>query len=302
MSELESLLLRPLLTPEELKDLSRRSPWRAALGIVRVYLLIILTLSVALIWGGWWILPAVLIIAALQHALSILQHEAVHGLLFNSHRWNEFVGTYLLSYPIGFTMDYRAAHFAHHRALGHAGDPDLPNYQKFPASPRVFLRKLVGDFSGYGALVQFFGRQSGNALRPSRLVGLLIIHAIIFAGFGVAEQPLMYFVLWVLPLLTVTKGLAQMRNLAEHVIRTNAPPGTERLRTFRSNLIERFFLAPLNFHYHAEHHWYTVIPYYRLPEARRMLQDRPGYSTYAEMSSSYLSVLRGAMRGGSFSV
>src|SRR3989344_4972022 len=142
--------LRPVLSSEELKRLSERNDWRSLVGIIRVFVLLALVIAIALSLGGWWMIPAFVFVAGLQHALSILQHESVHGLLFRSHRLNDVIGTVHLSYPIGFSLAYRAVHFAHHRHLGEPEDPDLYNYRPFPASRGTVLRKIIRECSGWG--------------------------------------------------------------------------------------------------------------------------------------------------------
>ncbi len=263
---------------------------------MRVYGLLVGVTAAGISYGGWVIVPAFLLVSALQHALSILQHEAVHGLLYRNHRLNDFIGAWLLSYPIGFSMDYRLTHFAHHRLLGEAGDPDLANYLPFPADRKVMMRKALYEFMGLGAIRQFFGPSVNSSGARSRLFQIVVTQAVIFFGFYSAGQPLMYFALWLLPLVTLTKGFAQFRNLAEHLIRPNAPGVNERLRTFQSSFLERFFFAPLNFNCHAEHHWYTSVPYYRLPALRKLLRARAAdYSQFAEWTPSYVAAWKEAI-------
>ncbi len=290
------ILKRPALTSEEMKRLSQRNGWRATFGILRIYGSIFLVTMLALWLGSWWVIPAIVLVAALQHGISILQHEAVHGLLYSDHRMNDVVGSLLLSYPIGFSLDYRITHFAHHRNLGTDMDPDYANYKPFPAARGDFLKKVLREFSGYGAVFQFFRAGPSSSGGRSHLFQIACAQGIIFLLFYTVGHPFLYFFLWLLPLVTLTKGFTQFRNIAEHLIRPNAAPGTERLRTFRSSLMERFFFAPLNFHYHAEHHWYTNIPYHQLPALRRVLRERAGYHEFAEFSTSYLSVLMRAIR------
>src|SRR5213076_1081571 len=69
----------------------------------------------AVVWSGWiWLaLPLVLVAAHLMHGLLIGFHEASHGLLRKSRRFNEFDGVLIgiLSFT-SFTL-YRAAHLTH---------------------------------------------------------------------------------------------------------------------------------------------------------------------------------------------
>jgi Fatty acid desaturase len=193
-------------------------------------------------------------------------------------------------------LDYRLIHFAHHRHLGEEGDPDLHNYRPFPATRREVVIKILRECSGVGAALQLLGSGKTTSGACSHLFRILVAQLCIFGLFMVAGHPFGYLWLWLLPLGTFAKGFAQLRNLAEHFIRSEAPHGTERLRTFHASCLERFFLAPFNFQYHAEHHWYTNVPYYHLPALRKLLQSRPGFVEYAELSPSYISVLRRLVR------
>ena len=47
-----------------------------------------------------------------------------------------------------------------------------------------------------------------------------------------------------------------------------------RLITYTSNPLERLFFAPMNMNYHAAHHLWTSIPYYRLRRADRKIRSR----------------------------
>lgn len=287
---------RPTLSPVEMQRFARKDPTRSTLAIIRVYALLVGVTAAGIAYGGWAVVLAFPFVAALQHALSILQHEAVHGLLYRNHRLNDFIGAYFLSYPIGFSMDYRLTHFAHHRWLGEVEDPDLPNYRPFPADRKTMMRKALHEFTGIGAVKQFFGSSATSSGARPHLFRIGAAQAVIFFFFYLAGQPLMYFALWLLPLVTLTKGFTQFRNLAEHLIRPNSPRVNERLRTFQSSFLERFFFAPLNFNYHAEHHWFTNVPYYRLPALRKLLRERiADYSEYAEWTPSYVSAWKEAI-------
>lgn len=282
------------LSADELRPLLRRRDGRALLAVLRVAGQAVLVVAVAAQLPPVWHLLSWPLIGATQHAISILQHEAVHGLLFRSRRVNDAVGA-LLSYPIGFSMGYRAVHFAHHRYLGTDRDPDMANYGPFPSTKRALLMKVVLEFSGISAVRQFLS--GGSAAGSGRsLPALVLTHAGLLLIFTVTVGPWAYLTLWVLPLLTCAKGFTQIRNLTEHFLRRQAAAGTERAHTFRSHPVERFFLAPLHFHHHAEHHWYPMVPFYHLPALRLLLQVRPAYAAATSVDAGYLSVLAAAYR------
>ncbi len=291
----------PLLTSHDLQRLYKRRNLRPVLAIFRIYGSVTIAIVLGIILPPLFLIFIIPTIAALQHAISILLHEAVHSLLFKSRRTNEVVGN-IISYPIGFSLSYREIHFPHHAHLGTPGeDPDLHNYEEFPTTWPGLARKLLLDFSGISAIIQFLSKNTLTHTEKKtpmiHLAGILGAQLIIFSFFFISGHPWHYLILWIIPLVTITKGLAQLRNLAEHLTRPErAPYGAQRIRTFKSSLIERFFLAPLNFNYHAEHHWYPMIPYYNLPEAREILQKQEGFSLHAKWCKSYMSALKEAVQ------
>lgn len=294
---------RPKLTKEEFKFLTKLKPWRSVLSGIRIYLSIIVVIVSSIYvfekYGAWSVLCiGFVIVAALQHALSIMLHETVHTLFFSHKKWNDLIGNIFFAYPIGFSLLYRDIHLSHHRYLGEEIDPDLHNYKDFPSSKSIFVKKIFLDFSGIGAFIQFVylvSRKENNNSSHYHLVGVASAQLMILALFWYFGSAEMYLILWLLPLVTFTKGLTQLRNLAEHLCREEALKGYQRTRTFKSNVFERFFIAPLYFNYHAEHHWYPMIPYYNLPKAHYILQQNEAYFTFVDFSVSYVDTIRKAV-------
>lgn len=288
----------PTIPKETLRELYTKKPFRSAVSIVRIYGTIALVIFAVISTGPWAILPAILIIGALQHALSIVLHEAVHGLLSPNRKVNELVGN-IIGHTIGFSLAYRDIHLSHHAHLGEAPDPDLVNYEPFPSDTKLLIKKLATDFLGIGAILQFIKKSTPTKKEGGKndLIGIATTQVVIALIFFIFGHPFLYIFLWLLPLVTIAKGLAQTRNLAEHLIRKETTSTqNERTRTFLSNPLERFFIAPLNFNYHAEHHWYPMIPYYNLPRARTVLQQDAHYKEETEISPSYLYTLKQAIK------
>jgi fatty acid desaturase len=81
------------------------------------------------------------------------------------------------------------------------------------------------------------------------------------------------------------------RSFAEHSHPKNDRASDEhRLITYTSNPVERFFLAPMNMNFHAVHHLWPSIPYYRLPEADREIRGQSG-AAGLEWRRSYFGYL-----------
>ena len=122
--------LRSLSIAPELRKLQRLSTTRFCSEIAANYLSIAAAISLALlVWGKPWFAIAyplaILIIAARQHALAILMHEASHYLASPDRRINEWLGSLLCAAPLLVNMqNYRRAHLAHHSHLNTERDPD----------------------------------------------------------------------------------------------------------------------------------------------------------------------------------
>lgn len=298
-------LARPRIAPDELTALYARSDLRPAAyaGAVALSLAAIVSVAAAvphpLVMG-----IAVVLIGALQHHCSIIHHEAVHYLLFRSRALNDAVGS-IVAFATGFSMAYRTHHLAHHRRLGCGDDPDLDAYEQYPTTPGRFMVDLIWHLSG-GATIQQFARQMrrARALSPAaggtsvwQVVGIVVTQLLLLALFAAAGHPLLYFVLWLFPLLAVAKTLAHFRGVAEHTMAVQNDGSPTRFRTILCGPLERFFFAPMNFNYHAEHHFYPAIPYYHLPRASELLRDDPAYRAVVRVDHGYIGFLRsGAIR------
>ena len=290
---------RPTLSREDLTRLRVRDPLQTGVYLASVGAGIVLAVGLNVCAPGpVTLVAAFVLIGGLQHHLSIVHHEAVHHLLFASRWWNEVIGC-VAAYSIGFTMAYRRQHFDHHKLLGTDRDPDLPNYRPYPATLSVLLLAIAKDLSGIAAVTQFM-RQSRQTPRPpstdefsskSRrdLVGLATAQLGVLGAFWAVGHPTLYFTLWLLPLVTLAKTLTHLRNIARHAqVRDVGDPELSRYRTTLVGPIERFFFAPMNFNYHAEHHFYPMIPWHNLPEAHRLLSGHPAYARVVETERGVL--------------
>lgn len=288
---------RPHLSPEELSVFSKKSTLRPAFVVVSVLLGIVLCFTIAILVPNIPVLLFVfVIIAGLQHHLFIIQHEAIHYLLFTNKKWNEFVGR-LSGYFIFFTMSYRHLHLKHHQQLGYSDDPDAHNYIYYPCNWRYFFIDALKNITGIAAATQFFRQTTSSSQRKlwkvdREMLGVLLVQGILFGVLWWLGVWYYYFLLWVVPLVTLAKTLGHFRNVVEHVqLRDVGDSELSRYRTILSNPLELFFFAPLNFNYHAEHHFYVGIPYYHLPAVQRILSQQEAYQKVVEVERGYLFFL-----------
>src|SRR5580692_12788791 len=147
------------LTKEELRKLSDLSPLRSTFHIVAEWTLI---LTAVLFCRRHFNLALYLLtvafIGARQHALLILMHDGVHYRLFRGRRLNDWTAEVILAWPnLISARAYRRNHFAHHRYLNTAQDPDWARRQGdstwvFPKHWSRLTLLMLRDLSGLGAI------------------------------------------------------------------------------------------------------------------------------------------------------
>jgi fatty acid desaturase len=288
-----------LLTPELLAQLTTIDDVRAAVALAQTLAIAAGALwAAATVWTVWIVLPAIVVIAAQQHAMFVLAHDAAHYRLFSDRRVNDAVGR-ALGTVAGISMcAYRIIHRLHHNNLYSEVDPDIALHGGYPRGKAYLLRKLATDLTGLTAWKTyryFFGAPAANAatsvaqrplddtapalreaaLRDRRTVAAFQIAApLACLALGGWEGLAKYLVLWVLPAATVLQALLRVRAIAEH----GAPPDqTSPLQAARTNLpgpLARFVLFPHHVNYHVEHHLFPAVPHYRLPALHAALRER----------------------------
>lgn len=232
-------------------------------------------------------LIAIMIIGARQNALATLAHEGWHGLLFRSRRANHMLAAWFYAYPLGILYYHdRERHLRHHREVGHDYDPDWINYtsrdRETAARVLAYLASLLFGRLLFSTLVSLVKRgrpritiESANT--PSELWRVAVCQGVLFGVMTTATgRWWTYPLLWMLPLATFAGFFANFRALIEHVaVRDDVQPG-ERLRDIHAGSLERFFVAPSHFNYHALHHAHPSVPHYNLPHGKEAYLRRFG--------------------------
>lgn len=283
-----------LLPPEEIKRLSRLSPartWLAVAELVAAYgATVALTLA---FWHPLTILAALVVIAAIQHALMVLTHDAAHYRLFASRRANDTLGR-ALGAVIGISMcAYRVVHRLHHNHLYERMDPDLPLMAGYPRGRWYLIRRLLRDLTGitaYKNYAYFFGAPSANAetgqslrplddtspaLRRAALNDRWLVAGVQVGLLAVAVLTGLwpyYLLLWMLPALSPLQAILRLRAVMEHGAVGDLSNPRTAARTTMMPAWAGWLLAPFQVNYHIEHHLYPSIPHYRLAEAHLRLK------------------------------
>ena len=295
--------------PEEFGLRDDRLAWLLVAGNLSV------VLSAGVIaWhlGAWWAyVLAFVLVGARGQASYILQHEAMHNLLFTAPRTNQRVGI-LLSAVLGtrFYMG-RKIHWDHHRHVGHPNDPNeifhnVENRPPGPAALRFFLFHLLGGrltmmVSNLGRTAlqivlpgkQDAGRDEGSipfAKTRIDLIALFGVQLVILSAISLLSSPIVYFALYFAPLVTLTAFFEAIRSFSEHVLPGTPTCEAEGDRRFLMDAgpVERFFVSQFDFHLHHVHHLYPNVVTFKVRALHRWLLandplypgqflTRPGY-------------------------
>lgn len=256
----------------------------------------------------------VFLVAASQHRLSGLAHDASHFTLFRNKLANELVSDLFLMFPlVAMTQRYRAAHLGHHQFVNDPErDPDLirlnagePHH--FPVSKLGFWRRYVVRGLWPPSILRYlFGRakaanldadQSGRTLRtvyPIR-VGRCLRGAYwlaVLAAVHLGQAWPLFGLFWVVPLLTAYPLLMQLREIAHH---SNAPDDGDltNSRVFRVHPLWNACVFPYGQAFHLTHHLFAMIPHYRVAEAHALLSRHKPYRDQIVICHGYFFRRRG---------
>lgn len=300
-----------MLEPNEIKELSKLTPWKAYLALFFDYTLIFTFFAIGVVFPNWWVIALLIpFIARTQLALAIIMHDGAHRRLHPNPKVSDWISQALVAGPILFSADsYKKNHLLHHKIPLQEEDPDLSLIAGYPITKGSFLRKIARDLTGlsYFKFIHYFlygqhKRAKKVTKERTKKVGtkkhsplfllstILIPNTLFFLFFYFSGRPSFYFFLWLLPLMTWLQFFLRIRGIAEH---SGYQPNDNQALCSRTvvNRWQTFFVAPHNVNYHIEHHLYVGIPFYNLPKAHRLMKERqalPEPNTY----NSYFPVMK----------
>jgi fatty acid desaturase len=261
-------------------ELTRLQPTRWLGAAVTDWAIIALTLLVvAQIDHPLAYVLAVIPLGSRQQALGALFHDAAHQLVTRRRGLNDALGSLLAAWPLGLTLGgYRRYHFAHHRALGSADDPEnhhkgLLRQWNLPARPGRVLAGFFGDLLG-GGLPHLLA--AGKLTRPVSVleaIGMAVWWAVIVGAcvwLGVWWIP----VVWVASIATVFWSGVRLRIWTEHL----GTSSTHRIHV--PEWLEQLIM-PHDIGLHWEHHHYPSVPFYNLAALRSRVDGPPTVSLVA---------------------
>ncbi len=236
----------------------------------------------------WFI--AFLLMGRMHAQFASLMHEAAHRLLFKHRGANDWVGNWLLGFPvITSTPAYRRVHMAHHREEFGPDEPDIPLYANYPITAESFRRKLVRDATGQTGIKlfrnQLRGFRSPDVRVRRTLLKMTLVQVIVIAAFVAVGHPWLYLTMFVLPYFTLWRVINRLRSIAEHGgLRAD---DDRRIATHSvvQHPLARFYLVPYNIGFHLAHHVDAGVPFRHLPKYHALLRD----TRYVDDSYEYPS-------------
>lgn len=250
-------------------------------AILLEWLCIIVTLRIAIYVADWRVYGlAFVIIAARQHALFILYHDATHYHLTRHRRLNDFLINLAIGVPGTVPIEfYRPLHLEHHQHTGAARDPERrflyhrQPWQFRPLSGKLLLRQLLGDLLIINMLrnLRAYKNAGGASLkmtRPVMAAGIIWLALLSVLVWQCSAQTLLLLaLLWFVPLATLGTLLQKIRSISEHSGGPGVTPGwPEWTYAWRVGCIGRFFIWPYHINLHLHHHRNANLPWHALPE------------------------------------
>ena len=237
---------------------------------------------------------SLIIISACHQAIVLWVHEGSHR-LFQNRKLNDLWVNFFFATPLGATVEtYRANHLTHHAYL--ASEKDLDRWEfafdiKGQNFPKVIFKSLTGMYI-FQTLQKYLNNKSINKIQYSRILMSAFWNLTLLWLCIVHERWYLYFLLWLIPLFTITKCLIIIRATAEHQpadykINSNSfTPMKETIRTTIPTWWTKWIFYQANFNYHVEHHMFPNIPFYNLPKLHKYLVERKFYERFPDCLQS----------------
>lgn len=146
---------RNIFAPDEWAAITNVSGERGIWLVVHAWIVVALAaFGGAWAWSYHWALglavtPFVLaLLGGRQLGLSILMHDAAHGLLHPNRKINNWLGQWPSGAATGSDLyAYRTYHLTHHKFTQQDEDPDLSLSKPFPTSRASLRRKVIRDLT-----------------------------------------------------------------------------------------------------------------------------------------------------------
>lgn len=207
-----------------------------------------------------------------------LLHETSHRTPFESRRLNDLVGHicgFILLLPPEW---FRLFHMEHHRHTNNPEtDPELAGAK--PQNRRQYLWHITGLPVWWGSIktlwqnafavidAAYIPQGKAAAIRREARI-YLSLYALAIALILLGNTALL--MIWVIPVL-LGQPFLRLYLLAEHAGCPHSKNLFENTRTTYTNVLVRWLAW--NMPYHAEHHIYPAVPFFKLPEVHELIKS-----------------------------
>lgn len=289
------------LTDEQRAALTKRSD-RQGLARLTLHwgLIALLAVIVALGVPGWQLL--LLPLGIMIVFLFTLLHESIHRTPFNTEWINDAVvrvSGFVLILPADW---FRYFHFAHHRYTQDPDhDPELTSSKPtsrwqyavhvsgLPIWCNAFLT-LLRNATGAGRYTYVPDKGHDKVRREAQ--AMLTVYVVLLGMSLVLKNSVLLWI-WIIPAV-LGQPFLRLYLLAEHGRCPYVTNMLENSRTTYTNAIVR--LLAWNMSYHAEHHSYPAVPFYRLPELHGLIQQHLAVTErgYGRFNAKYYAAMNKA--------
>ena len=313
------MIANDYLTKEEIKDLLKKSDFKATFEIIDTWFWIATSMWLVYFWTNpFSIIIALFIIGGKQLACAIIMHDTAHHAQFKSKQANIIVGNLFGGYPLFIAVQqYRPYHLSHHSHTGQDNDPDIGLTAGYPAGRMSFARKVLRDLTGITGIRAFVGLmmiQAGlikftlGGSKPEWLPknerkglhhlvifvknmwGPLLVNFTMWLVLWLLGAGWLYL-LWIVAYFTTYQLSLRIRSIAEHSVVPDRFDNQVNTRTTYASFIEKMLFAPHHVNYHAEHHLLMAVPSYNLPKMHSILKQRSFFDK-GLLEPNYLEVIK----------
>ena len=263
----------------EVKNYLGKSDLRGMLALTKNWVIIIATIAFSMYANNIFVyLLSVMVIGMFQYALGeTLMHEASHNNLFRTKKLNETLQVFFGWPFLVTTEEYRKQHFGHHAHLGKVNKDHVEDdYILFGLRDKNispiwlwFGRPLLGIPGALYIKVLFTTHkrndETGFDVMQFPLIIFWLLVIVLSIVFGVVD---LLFLYWIIPLYWGYCAFLYWNEITEHY---ETQSGT------RSTISSVYNWIFHNQGYHAIHHRYPSIPWFRLKAA---------YNHFSENDSS----------------
>lgn len=253
------------------------------LQALRAWIIIITAIAIAVYVNNIWVsLLSILIVATRFNIFALLIHEQVHFLGIRG-KYGDLIVNLLVGYPLLVTSveNYAKVHLSHHKYFFTQKDPDLLRKSgvdwTFPMNYFHLTKLFLSDLFGLTFIKLLKGKrmeqqnifsrphQYPTWIKPTYYIGIAIL-------LTYTNMWSIFFLYWVLPLLTVFPAIVRLGAITEHIYNLPEANLIESSPLILLSWWEKLLLPNLNFSLHIYHHYYPGVACFNLPKVHQIFK------------------------------